>query len=202
LGLLDVFINECRRRLLQVKRLAADSTVISNEELSLRCRLPTPLQLLSRRIVNFVTKMIVEPSCKVACDLIFAEIAIDQPGQRRRVGKRERSSFLNVLALDVKYLYSDTPGGQTLDELLTEAQELGIWRFNQVLKALKLDAERGRSLKLVSARSKPLTCPVESCLAKFAEQKEVNRHVRKSHPNIFGKPSSTPCCGPAGCWGI
>jgi hypothetical protein len=52
-----------------------------------------------------------------------------------------------------------------------------------VLKALKPDAERGRSLKLVSARPKSLTCPVESCVAKFAEQKEVNRHLRKSHPN-------------------
>jgi hypothetical protein len=67
----------------------------------------------------FVTKMIVEPSCKVARDLIFSEIAKDLPGQCRRVRGRERSSFLNNLALDVKYLYSNTPGGQTLDELLT-----------------------------------------------------------------------------------
>jgi hypothetical protein len=87
LGLLDKFINECRHRLLQVKRLAADGTVISNEELSCRCRLPTPLQLLSRRRVNFVTKMIDEPSCKVARDLIFAEIAKDQPGQRWRLAE-------------------------------------------------------------------------------------------------------------------
>jgi hypothetical protein len=72
-----------------------------------------------------------------------------------------------------------------LDELLTEAQGLGIWRFKQVLKALKPDTKRGRSLKLVSARPKPLICPVESCVAKFAEQKEVNRHVRKSHPNTL-----------------
>jgi hypothetical protein len=111
LGLLDVFINECRRRVLQVKRLAADSTVISNEELSRSCRLPTPLQLPSRQRVQFVTKMIVEPSCRVARDLIFSEIAKDQRGQRRRVGGRERNSFLNVLALDVKYLYSNSPGG-------------------------------------------------------------------------------------------
>jgi hypothetical protein len=98
--------------------------------------------------------MIVEPSCRVARDFIFSEIAKDQPGQRRRVGGREQSSFLNVLALDVKYLYSNTPGGRTLDEL-------GIWRFKQVLKKLKPDDERGRSLKLVSARPKPFTCPVE-----------------------------------------
>jgi hypothetical protein len=31
--LLDVFINECRRKFLQVNQLAADGTVISNEEL-------------------------------------------------------------------------------------------------------------------------------------------------------------------------
>jgi hypothetical protein len=49
LGLLGVFINECRRKLLQVRRLAADSTVITNEELSRRCKLPSPLDLLARR---------------------------------------------------------------------------------------------------------------------------------------------------------
>jgi hypothetical protein len=196
-----VFINECRRRLLQVKRLAADGTIISNEELSCRCRLPTSLQLLSRRIVNFVTKMIVELACKVARALIFAEIAKDQPGQRRRVGGRVRSSFLNVLALDVKYLYSDTPGGQTLDELLTEAQGLGIWRFKQVLKALKPDAERGCSLKLVSAWPKQLTCPVESCVAKFAEQKEVNRHIRKSHPNTSASQAAPLAAAPLAAGG-
>jgi uncharacterized C2H2 Zn-finger protein len=70
-----------------------------------------------------------------------------------------------------------------LDQLLTEAQGLGIWTFKQVLKALKPDDERGRSLKLVSARPKLFTCPFESCMAMFAEQKEVNRHVQKSHPN-------------------
>jgi hypothetical protein len=37
------------------------------------------------------------------------------------------------------------------------------------------------SLMLVSAWEKPITCPVASCVTKFAEQKECNRHVRKSH---------------------
>jgi hypothetical protein len=55
--------------------------------------------------------MIVEPSCIIARDLLFAEIAKDHQGQPQRVGGREWSSFLNVLALDVKYLYSNTPGG-------------------------------------------------------------------------------------------
>jgi hypothetical protein len=68
-----------------------------------------------------VTKMIVEPSCKTAHSLPFAEIAKDQQGQRWKVRGRERSSFLNVLALVVKYLYSNTPGGQTLDDLHAEA---------------------------------------------------------------------------------
>jgi hypothetical protein len=83
-----------------------------------------------------------------------------------------------------------------LDELLTEAQALGIWRFKQVLKALKPDAERGRSLKLVSAWLKPLTCPVESCVAKFAEQKEVNIHVQKSHPNMLARQAAPLAAAP------
>jgi hypothetical protein len=59
-----------------------------------------------------------------------------------------------------------------------------------VLKAFKPDAKRGRSLKLVSAWPKPLTCPVESCVAKFAEQKEVNRHIWKSHPNTLARQAA------------
>jgi hypothetical protein len=36
---------------------------------------------------------------------------------------------------------------------------------------------RSCSLKLVNARPMPFTCPVPACVAKFAEQKEVYRHV-------------------------
>jgi hypothetical protein len=184
LGLLDVFINECRRRLLQVGRLAADGTVITNEELSRRCKLPSPLDLLSRRRIKFITKLIVQPTCMTARRMLFAEIDNQQGVGRRRVGGRERSSFLNVLALDVKYLYSGTPAGKSLDDLIVDAHCLGLWRHNRVLMALKPDTTRGRSLKLVSAREKHITCPVPGCVAKFAEQKECNRHVRKSHASM------------------
>ncbi len=49
------------------------------------------------------------------------------------------------------------------------------------MKALKPDISRGGSLKLVTARTRDLICPVEGCTGRFAEQKEVNRHVRNSH---------------------
>jgi hypothetical protein len=69
------------------------------------------------------------------------------------------------------------------DDLLTEAQGLGLWRYKQVQRVLKPDPGRGRSLNLMSEWLKPFTCPVAACVAKFAEQKEVNRPLRKSHPN-------------------
>jgi hypothetical protein len=50
--------------------------------------------------------------------------------------------------------------------------------------ALRPDTTRGCSLKLVSAQEKPIMCPVIGCVAKFAEQKECNRHVWKSHTSI------------------
>jgi hypothetical protein len=50
--------------------------------------------------------------------------------------------------------------------------------------ALKPDTMKGLSLKLVSAREKPITCPVIGCVAKFAEQKECNRQVWKSHASM------------------
>jgi hypothetical protein len=116
--------------------------------------------------------------------MLFAEIDNQQVVRRRRVGGREQSSFLNVLALDVKYLYSGTLAGRSLDDLTNDARCLGLWRFNRVLMALKPDTTRGLSLKLVSAREKPITCPVLGCVAKFSEQKECNRHVRKSHASM------------------
>jgi hypothetical protein len=52
LGLLDMFIKECRRNLLKVCRLAAEGNVITNEEPSRGCRLPSPLDLLAWRWIN------------------------------------------------------------------------------------------------------------------------------------------------------
>jgi hypothetical protein len=43
---------------------------------------------------------------------------------------------------------------------------------------------RGCSLKLMSAWEKPITCPVVGCVAKFAEQMECNRHIRKSDTSM------------------
>jgi hypothetical protein len=137
--------------------------------------------------------MIVEQLCITAHSLLFKEIAKNKSGQCRRVIGKEQSSFLNFLALDVKYLYSNTPGGQMLDNLLSEGQGLGLWRFKQVLKVLKPDAKKGHSLKLVTAQPEPLTCPVAACLAKFAEQKGVKTNIWKSHPN-------TTANGSASCW--
>ena len=51
-----------------------------------------------------------------------------------------------------------------------------------MLKALKPDQLRGGSLTLVVARVRELVCPAMGCSARFAEQKEVNRHVRNNHP--------------------
>ena len=37
-------------------------------------------------------------------------------------------------------------------------------------------------------RTRDLMCPVEGCTGRFAEQKEVNRHVRNTHP-AFVRPN-------------
>ncbi len=56
-----VFLNVCRRKLLGVNRKDADGRTITNIELQRRCRLMMPLDLLSRRRVNFVAKVIARP---------------------------------------------------------------------------------------------------------------------------------------------
>jgi hypothetical protein len=110
LGLFDIFINECRHQLLQFGRLAADGTVITNEELSRWCKLPSPLDLLDRRQIKFITKLIVQRTSMMARRMLFAEMDNHQGVGRRRVGRREWSSFLDVLALEVKYSCRKKPG--------------------------------------------------------------------------------------------
>ncbi len=65
------------------------------------------------------------------------------------------------------------------------------------LKALKSDITRGDSFKLVSSRMRDLICPVEgrTRTGRFTEHKEVNRHVRNTHP-AFVHPNVQVVEGP------
>jgi hypothetical protein len=181
LAMFSVFLNMCRRRILGVsRRAAADGAAITNAELQRRCRLPEPLDLISCRRLMFVTKLVTRASCETARRVLFAEVA-PQAGVRRISG-RERSSYLNVLALDLRYLYSGGTARKSLEGLIALARERGAPEAKRTLKALKPDTARGGSLKLVAARERNLICHVNGCRANFAEQKEVNRHVRNSHP--------------------
>jgi hypothetical protein len=113
--------------------------------------------------------------------MFFTEITTNQQRVRWKVNRREQSSFLEVLALDVTYLYPSTPADRSLFDLIDDAHCKGLQRFNQVLLTFKADTTRGCSLKLVTVRHMPFKCPLIGCMAKFAEQKEVNKHVQKSH---------------------
>ena len=75
LDMIETMLNKCRRRILNVGRRAPDGTVISNSELKRRCRLPGPLDLISRRRLNFASKLYARPSSTVARQLLYAELA-------------------------------------------------------------------------------------------------------------------------------
>ena len=179
---IDVFLTICRRRLLSIGKRRADGKSHTNEKLQWRCRLPTPLDMLSRRRLNFVTKVVTRPACHVARNMLYAEV--DKESVARRVGGRDQSSYLNTIALDLRYLYSGAPAERSLDDFLSMAFREGPKHAKKVLMALKPDIARGSSLKLVTARPRPHTCHVVGCSAAFAEQKEVYRHIRKSHPTV------------------
>lgn len=119
----------------------------------------------------------------MARKMLYAEVSNQNGVKPKKVSGRERSSYLAVLDLDLRYLYSGKSSVQdkSLNKLLAMAWSEGPVKAKQVLKALKPDFSRGGSLKLVTARTRDLICPVEGCTGRFAEQKEVNRHVRNSH---------------------
>ena len=147
---IDVFLNICRRRLLSIGKRRADGKSHTNEKLQWRCRLPTPLDMLSRRWLNFVTKVVTRPACHVARNMLYAEV--DKESVARRVGGRDQSSYLNTIALDLRYLYSGAPAERSLDDFLSMAFREGPKHAKKVLMALKPDIARGSSLKLVTVR--------------------------------------------------
>jgi hypothetical protein len=97
------------------------------------------------------------------------------------VSGRERSSFLACLDMDLRYLYSGEARSRSLSQVIAMSYENESPFAKMALKALKPDIARGNSFKLVSARTRDLLCPVEGCTGRFAEQKEVKRHVRNTH---------------------
>ena len=161
-------------------RRAADGAVITYAELQRRCRLLEPLELISRRRLAFFVKVVERPSCQLARQSLWMEVA---PSDRvRRVSGRERSSYLNAIDLDMRYLHSGSTARKSLDGLLAMARRQGLSEVGKYLKTLKPDTMRiGCQLRLVSARQRDIPCPEMGCQAMFAEQKEVNRHVRRSH---------------------
>ncbi len=178
----------CRRKLLGVNRKDAEGRTITNIELQRRCRLMMPLDLLSRRRVNFVAKVIARPSCEMARRMCFAEVVQLRGVKLKKVLGRERSSFLVCLDMDLRYLYSGEAPSQSLSQVIARAYENGPPFAKMALKALKTDKTRGDSFKLMSARMRDLICPVEGCIVRFAEQKEVNRHVRNTHSALVRPP--------------
>ena len=185
---------------LKVGRRAPDGTVISNQELHRRCGLPQLLDWLSRRHLNFAATMITRPPSTTARQILFGEISQEQT--IRKLGGRERSSYLNVLTADLKYLNSGTTKVGDLNKFFELAFSMGPPHAKKVLKELKPDSARGSTVNLVNEREKIHSCPVEGCTAMFAETKEVNRHVKRSHteadvggngPGGGGNPNALNC---------
>lgn len=196
LKLIEVFLNKCRRRLLTVGRRRVDGQVITNEELQRMCQLPQPLDIISRRRLLFAAKTITRPSSSMARQMFFAEIA----GQRRKIGGRARSSYLNVLKTDLQYLNTGAGGFGSLDSLLTFVHSAGPPRARKALNAIKPDTTKGGSIRLVKARPKEHTCSKEGCRAQFAEKKELNRHIRTKHePRNSADPTGSGASLPFPC---
>jgi hypothetical protein len=64
------------------------------------------------------------------------------------VSGRTQSSYLNVIDLDLRYLYSGGTAGKSLSSFLVDALLMGPPEVRKMLKALKPDIARGYSLKL------------------------------------------------------
>lgn len=151
-----------------------------SEELHQRCKLPQLLDLLSRRQLNFFAKLFARPTCMVARRMLFA-IIYTQPGENSRiVSGREHSSYLKVLASELKYMYSPLLVGRSLNDFLTESWRNDLAKTKALLMAPNPDTPRG------------CKGPLQGCVAHFAEKKELNRHIRRFHPLLAANMLADP----------
>ena len=206
---INVFLNCCRRRLLGIKRTANNWKRTRLDVLRKQCRLVAPLELIASRRLAFVARVLTRPSCALSRQMLFAKVV---PGQTATavISGRSRSTYLATLEKDAKFLYSGETAvdGNCLEYLMNLAVGFGgPPSVRKVLNALRPDTEKGGKLRLVVARDRNIQCPVKDCLAKFAERKELNRHLRAAHqgnkvPNFRVTPidhASFPC-DVAGCF--
>lgn len=176
---LEVFLNEIRLAVLCTKRYK-DFVVLPNEELHRRCRLPSIRELLAKRRLSFYAQVIGDPSCRLASRMVFVE-AVDG----KVVSGRLRKTWCKLPVRDLQFLMSEDDLSavvyKTLDQLLKiRSEEKGKTRCRNMLNALA-NQNKGSSTKalLVSDRAKPFPCQL--CKARFAERKELYRHLRRDH---------------------
>lgn len=143
-----VFLNSCRRRLLNVKRHRGVLRRMKLEVLRRRCRLPLVLGLGAPRRLAFVTRVLGRPSILLARQMFYAKVVPGQ-GQGSGVGGRARSSYVATLNIDLSYLYSGEvdQNSASLDYLVGLAGAAGgPCNVRQVLAELRPDEARGEVL--------------------------------------------------------
>ncbi len=199
-----VFLNTCRRRLLEFDLLTSRSKRVRTSALRKKCKLNTPLGYISARRLAFAVKVVGRPTCELARRMTFAETDIQQETTAGGRG-RTRSEYLRVLNLDIRYLTSGQPEAEEPSELLDSlvkwvATKSGPPRVQSLLKQLRPDERRGGNLRLVRDRVRQVDCPKVNCTAKFAERKEMMRHLRTKHSEgTAGMPAHPFVCLVEGC---
>ena len=88
---------------------------------------------------------------------------------------------MNVLRADLNYLNSGTTSLGDLNKFMGLAFSMGPPHAKHELLKLKPDSTKGSTVKLVNEREKIHPCTQQGCTAMFAERKEVNRHIKRSH---------------------
>ena len=109
---IEAFLNKVRLRILNRPRMI-DLSVITNEDLQELVHLPTAANLIVRRQLKFVLKLMTKTSSETARRMLFAEIK----DPTRLIGGRGKSVFPRCLAANLVYLSTVVKQGDGLLEL-------------------------------------------------------------------------------------
>ena len=113
----------------------------------------------------------------------------------RKIAGRSKQKLEECLRIDAEWLFGETASVDSVISLLADGAQLRMRdRLDHLIRNRSIVGRKTEDLpKLIKPRMKMVQCHYELCKKAFAEQKELNRHIKMDHETAPDKQKPYPC---------
>ena len=169
---LAAFHNLCTRTIMKVQkteRIQMDTIDIG---------LPLPMDIIASRRLAYHSRLDTSDTPNIVRCVWRATMSMG-----KKISGRKKQALSECLRVDIQWLFGDSA---TYEDFIhhivhrdpTVEREQYI---NSLIREGKQNRTRADLPKLLNERDKLLQCTIEGCFKEFAEQKELNRHLKRDH---------------------